>query len=40
MLLSNYSPDDLYRDLHARQICGTTILRVPDEHDPEMVGLG
>lgn len=31
---------DLYADLHARQIKGTTILRVPAEDEPELVGLG
>jgi hypothetical protein len=40
VIAANETPDALYRDLHARQIRGTTILRVPDEHEPEMVGLG
>ena len=34
------TPDGLYQDLHARQIRGAMMLRVPGEHDPEMVGLG
>lgn len=40
VIAANATPDGLYRDLHARQIQGATILRVPGEHDPEMVGLG
>ena len=34
------TPDALYQDLHSRQLRGTTILRVPGEQDPELVGLG
>jgi len=33
-------PDDLYRNLHAKQIKGTTMVRVPGSGEPEMVGLG
>lgn len=40
VIAASDTADGVYRDLHARQIRGTTILRVPDEHEPEMVGLG
>ena len=34
------TPDSLYTYLHANQITGATILRVPTEDEPELVGLG
>ena len=32
--------DRLYADLHSKQIRGATIVRVPAEDEPELVGLG
>jgi hypothetical protein len=32
--------DRLYTYLHSNQITGATILRVPTEEEPELVGLG
>lgn len=34
------TPDALYSALHKKQISGATVIRVPGEHEPEMVGLG
>jgi Family of unknown function (DUF5678) len=33
-------PDELYAHLHELQIEGATIIRVPGDGEPEMVGLG
>lgn len=32
--------DRLYEDLHSRKESGATILRVPAENEPELVGFG
>jgi len=34
------TPSNLYAYLHSRKVTGTTILRVPGEEEPELVGLG
>jgi hypothetical protein len=34
------TPDKLYAVLHAKRTQGATIFRVPDEDEPELVGLG
>lgn len=34
------TPDALYMALHGKQITGATVVRVPDDEEPEMVGLG
>jgi len=34
------TPDEVYRQLHGKQVTGATLLRVPSEGEPELVGLG
>lgn len=40
VIAAQETPDALYAHLHGKRITGATLIRVPDDEEPEMVGLG